>query len=475
MNHAIHLPVRSTPLSPSIVSGLVALADGLAVFGTGLVIYLPYLGWSGETSLIYLSASAIYAFVTIAAFYFADLYKFESVTHPAHQIKKILVICVIVFLVLVALAFALKISAQFSRVWAFSSFLSATFLICLERTYGFFILHKRVQAGRLTRNIVIVGGGKQAKKLLEHLGRVHEPWNLIIGIFDDRLNRIGPTVMGRPVLGTVDDLLGFAREHRVDDVIVALPWSAEQRVRGIINRLKELPVDVRLGSDLVGFMYPRRSFSLLGGVTMLDIAYKPLAGWNIVAKEFEDRILGTFLLILFTPLMLLIALAIKLDTPGPVLFRQLRYGFNNKVFSVFKFRTMYHDRSPETGAPQARRNDPRVTGVGRFLRRISLDELPQLFNVLQGTMSLVGPRPHPVPLNQEYASLIDGYFARHRVKPGITGWAQVNGLRGETDIPEKMKARVEHDAFYIEHWSLLLDLQILAMTAYIGFIHKNAH
>ena len=207
----------------------------------------------------------------------------------------------------------------------------------------------------------------------------------------------------------------------------------------------------------------------------MDIVFKPLSGWKTVVKYLEDKILATFLLILIAPLIVLIALAIKLDSKGPVLFRQPRYGFNNKVFSVIKFRTMCYKRSPEEGAPQARQNDPRVTRVGRFLRRRSLDELPQLFNVLQGTMSLVGPRPHPVPLNKEYEATIGGYFARHRVKPGITGWAQVNGLRGETDIPEKMKARVEYDIYYIENWSLLLDLQVLVMTAFVVLFQKNAY
>lgn len=475
VSEVVRLPVRSAPLSPTIVSGLVAIADGLAVLGSGFVIYLIRLGWNDETYLNYLSASAIHTLVTMSAFYFADLYKLGSITRPFHQLKKILVICATIFLVLVAFAFALKISAQFSRVWAFSAFLCATALICVARMSVYFILHKRAQAGRLTRNIAIVGGGAQAEKLLGQLDRVHEPWNLIIGVFDDRVNRVGPRVMGHPVLGTVDDLLGFAREHRVDDVIVTLPWSADQRLLSIANKLKELPIHLHLGSDLAGFLYPGRGYSSLGGVMTLDIADKPLGGWKIVLKELEDRLLATLLLILFAPLMLPIALGIKLESRGPALFRQPRYGFNNKVFPVFKFRTMYHNGIREEGVQQARRNDPRVTRLGGFLRRTSLDELPQLFNVLQGTMSLVGPRPHPVPLNEEHAVLIDGYFARHRVKPGITGWAQVNGLRGETDTPDKMKARVEHDIYYMEHWSLLFDLQILAKTAYVGFMHKNAY
>jgi putative colanic acid biosynthesis UDP-glucose lipid carrier transferase len=180
-------------------------------------------------------------------------------------------------------------------------------------------------------------------------------------------------------------------------------------------------------------------------------------------------------LVVFAPLLLAIALAIRLDGPGPVLFRQKRYGFANNEFTVFKFRTMRHRPAEEPDVPQARRQDPRITRVGAFLRRTSLDELPQLINVLRGDMSLVGPRPHAVAHNVQYAQIIDDYLSRHRVKPGITGWAQINGLRGETDTPEKMRARVEHDLYYIDNWSLMLDIKILLLTPLRGFVNKNAY
>ena len=182
------------------------------------------------------------------------------------------------------------------------------------------------------------------------------------------------------------------------------------------------------------------------------------------------------LLVALSPVMLLIALAVRLDSAGPVLFRQTRYGFNNEEFTVFKFRTMRIDTAnPAAALEQARRNDPRITKVGRFLRRTSLDELPQLLNVLKGEMSLVGPRPHAVAHNEQYSRIIDEYFSRHRVKPGITGWAQINGLRGETDTAEKMRKRVEYDVYYIDHWSLLFDIRILFLTLFVGFINRNAY
>jgi Undecaprenyl-phosphate glucose phosphotransferase len=199
-----------------------------------------------------------------------------------------------------------------------------------------------------------------------------------------------------------------------------------------------------------------------------------LSGWNLVLKNAEDRLVGALLLLLGSPLLALIALAIKLDSRGPVFFRQRRYGFNNNAIVVWKFRTMRDQPEDETVVPQATRNDPRVTAMGRILRRTSLDELPQIFNVLRGEMSLVGPRPHAVAHNEQYATVIDDYLSRHRVKPGITGWAQVNGLRGETDTPEKMRQRVQHDLYYIDNWSFWFDLKILALTPFAA-MNRNAY
>jgi Undecaprenyl-phosphate glucose phosphotransferase len=214
---------------------------------------------------------------------------------------------------------------------------------------------------------------------------------------------------------------------------------------------------------------------VLRGLPVISVSERPLIGWKGVAKRVEDCVLAGAALILFAPLMAVIALLISFDSPGPVLFRQRRHGFNNSPITVLKFRTMYHDPTPDPAVRQARPNDPRVTRLGSFLRRTSLDELPQLINVLRGDMSLVGPRPHAIPHDEKYAALIDNYLARHRVRPGITGLAQVNGYRGETDTVEKMRKRIEHDLKYIEEWSLLLDLSVLFRTLLVGFIHPQAY
>jgi putative colanic acid biosynthesis UDP-glucose lipid carrier transferase len=225
-----------------------------------------------------------------------------------------------------------------------------------------------------------------------------------------------------------------------------------------------LELDLRLGRSRV-----------VRGLPVIGISERPLVGWKGLAKRAEDCVLAGAALVVLAPIMAVIALLIAIESPGPVLFRQLRHGFNNSSITVLKFRTMYHDPTPDPIVRQARPDDPRVTRLGRFLRRMSLDELPQLVNVLRGDMSLVGPRPHAIPHDEKYASLIDNYLARHRVRPGITGLAQVNGYRGETDTVEKMRKRIEHDLKYIEEWSLLLDLSVLFRTVLVGFIHPRAY
>ena len=477
-NVATLVPVGHVSLSPSFVSGLIALADGLAVGGTGLVIYLLYVGWSGEQWQIYLAALAIHMTMTIAAFHFAKLYDFESVIRPEYQHKRIVLICMCVFVVLMVLAFALKISTQFSRVWAFAWFFSATFLICLERTCSHLILYKFAHTGRLIRNVVIFGGGKQGEKLVKLLHQQGGPWIRIIGIFDDRSSRISAKISGHRVLGNLDALIRYARDNRVDDLLVALPWGADERVLHILKKLSVLPVHVRLSPDMVGLNFLYHSYTNLYGIPVLNIFEKPLAGWNYILKMAEDLVLGVLILGLVAPIMLIIAAFIKLDSPGPVFFRQKRYGLNDQLIEVMKFRTMYDDKQDDSAEKLVTQNDPRVTRVGALLRRTSLDELPQLFNVLKGDMSLVGPRPHATKAKAAgklYQDVVDEYAVRHKVKPGITGWAQINGWRGETDTEEKIVKRVEHDLYYIKNWSLLLDLRILTQTALIGLVNKNAY
>ena len=328
-----------------------------------------------------------------------------------------------------------------------------------------------------TRNIVVIGGGQQAEKLFAHIQRTQPRFVSVLGLFADDSGVVGGAFAGFPVLGGREDVFSYVRSHPVDDVIIALPWAADREIATIVSKLRELPVNVYLGADLVGFRLPfRPPPDHFGELPVVEVTGRPLAGWGGIRKAAFDYAVGFILTILLLPLMALIAIAIKLDSRGPVLFRQERLGFVNRVFSIYKFRTMRAEASvcgEET--VQATRNDPRVTRLGRILRRTSLDELPQLLNVLNGTMSLVGPRPLAVDHNEAYAQIVRGYFARHRVKPGMTGWAQVNGLRGEITSNENLEARVKFDIYYAENWSTLLDLRILVMTAIICLTGRNAY
>jgi Undecaprenyl-phosphate glucose phosphotransferase len=250
-------------------------------------------------------------------------------------------------------------------------------------------------------------------------------------------------------------------------IVVTLPLSAEERLADIFEKLKAVPVDVRLCPDAVGFRLDRIGISRLGDVPLLNVIDRPLAGWRWSVKTLEDRVLATLILLMAMPLMMVISLVIKLDSPGPVLFRQKRYGYNNQLIEVMKFRTMYDDQKDENAEKLTQRNDPRVTRIGAFLRKSSLDELPQVFNVLRGEMSIVGPRPHACRAKAGgvlYQTAVEQYESRHRVKPGITGWAQVNGWRGETETVDQIRRRVEHDLAYIENWSVALDLKIILRT-----------
>ena len=468
---------RRIPISWSIVSGIWVLMDSIAILGSGAASYAMYLGWSEWNLGVYVGAIF---FVWVSALVFSQLVGLtepDAVLSPFQVLDRIVIVGAISFLFLVALAFSLKVSETFSRVWVFSFGISSAAAVISLRVAGASILGRLARSGLLSRRVVIFGVNEQAERFVSQFRAGAKGLSRVEGIFDDHVSRAGADVSGVPVKGGFADLISAIRRGEVDDVVVALPWHAENYIAEIIGHLRELPVNIYLAFDLVAYRYRlRASPSHFADLKLVEVVDAPLSGWKAVLKAAEDRILAAIFLVLFAPAFLLIYLAVRIETPGPAFFKQTRYGFNNKKFVIFKFRSMKHVEDEDAAITvQAVRNDPRVTRVGRFLRRTSLDELPQLFNVLNGTMSLVGPRPHAVDHNEEYSKLIHGYFARHNVKPGITGLAQTNGLRGETDTVEKMKERVGYDIFYTEHWSVWLDLRILFKTAYIVWASKNAY
>ena len=327
---------------------------------------------------------------------------------------------------------------------------------------------------------MVVGGEPYVEPLLAALAAQSSAELEVIGRFDDRSDDRSPHLAGLcPKLGTVDDLVGFARTTRVDLILVAIPISAEERLLPMLRKLWVLPVDIRLAAHMANLRFRARAYSFIGSVPVLDVVDRPVRDWDAIAKSLFDRIVGFVCLVVAAPVMLIVALAIRLDSRGPILFRQQRHGFNNEPVDVYKFRSLYVDQLDFDASRAVTREDPRVTRVGRWIRKTSLDELPQLFNVVfKGDMSLVGPRPHALrgsAENRLYDDVVDGYFARHRVIPGITGWAQINGWRGETDTAEKIQKRVDCDLYYIENWSIGLDLYILVATLFAVFKTQDAY
>jgi Undecaprenyl-phosphate glucose phosphotransferase len=378
---------------------------------------------------------------------------------------------------LIVASYIAKVSTDFSRGWVIVWFIAGYLGFVLVRLGLQLLLARWSEIGRLTKAVAIVGAGRVGERLIEHLKRLPDREMVLVGVYDDEPPPDGKPIAGIEYRGTVETLLADARRQRVDLIAVALPWSDEERIVGLFKRLWTLPIDIRLAPDMIGYQLTHCSYGTLGDVPVLNVFDRPLSDEKLVLKRLEDFGLASFMLLLFSPLMLLVAMAIKLTSRGPVFFRQPRYGFNNQLIEVFKFRTMQVEDAAEGVLVQARQNDPRLTPIGAFLRRTSLDELPQLVNVLNGTMSLVGPRPHANgtrAANVLFEDAVAEYAARHRVKPGLTGWAQVNGWRGETDTLEKIQRRVEHDLFYIENWSLRFDVKILFMTVAEVLRRRNA-
>jgi putative colanic acid biosynthesis UDP-glucose lipid carrier transferase len=451
------------------------IADVAIVVVAGVLAYWLRHNATAPPTAPYLVAIAISGLLAANYFHLARIYTVSALRRSLAGYGALAAAWVAVWITLVLFAYLTKSSDDFSRIWFVLWFVLVAISTLVLRVAIADQVRTWTREGKLARNIVIVGAGEHGQLLVARLKHGPDPALRLVGVFDERATRIPREIEGYPVRGTIDDLLAFARTQRIDEIVIALPWRASAHMRALLTRLKTIPADVRLAPEFIDIDMPSSGFSALAGVPMLNVFERPLTGWGNVLKAIEDKALGATLLAAALPLCLLIALAIKLGSPGPALFRQTRYGFNNNEFTVFKFRTMRVNAQEDASVPQATRGDARVTRVGAFLRRTSLDELPQLYNVLRGDMSLVGPRPHAVPHNQQYAALIGDYLSRHRVKPGITGWAQVNGLRGEIASPEIMKLRVQHDIHYIEHWSLLLDIKILLLTMLFGFVNKNAY
>lgn len=481
---ALAVANRKVPSAYSsiVITGAVRAVDFLLLSTIGIILYLTYVrpldGFS--FSWEYIEAILLIALVAVISFQAAEIYDLQVFRGQLRQFTRIISSWSFVFLLFIGASFFAKVGDAVSRVWLAAFFVAGLAALIAERLVLRSLVRGWARDGRLDRRTIIVGSDENGENLIRALNAQSDSDIQILGVFDDRNDsRAMDTCAGAPKLGKIDDIPEFARRTRIDLVLFALPISAETRILEMLKKLWVLPVDIRLSAHTNKLRFRPRSYSYLGEVPTLDVFEQPITDWDMVMKSVFDRVVGAIILLLVSPIMALIALAVRLDSPGPVLFLQKRYGFNNERIDVFKFRSLYHDQADPLASKVVTKGDKRVTRVGRFIRKSSLDELPQLFNVVfKGNLSLVGPRPHAVQgklQSRLFDEAVDGYFARHRVKPGITGWAQINGWRGEVDSEEKIQKRVEFDLYYIENWSVFFDLYILFKTPFALIKGENAY
>lgn len=376
---------------------------------------------------------------------------------------------------LLLVAFLTKTTDNYSRVVMMSWLVLAPLAVMLGRVQVRVGLRYFRSRGRNSRRVAIAGATPSGVSLCRRIASTKESGNRVVGMYDDRgLERLTDSELGGKILlGGLEKLVADAKAGRIDVVYIALPLRAERRIQQLISRLADTTATVYVVADLFMFDLMHARWGNVGDlpvVSVFDTPFHGLGGW---VKRLEDIVLSSIILILIAVPMLFIAVAVKLTSKGPVFFAQTRYGLNGRPIKVLKFRSMTTcDDGPVI--VQAKKGDARITPLGAFLRRTSLDELPQFWNVFTGQMSVVGPRPHAVAHNEIYRGQIRGYMLRHKVKPGITGWAQVNGLRGETEVVDKMQSRVEHDLYYIDHWSLFWDLRIVFLTVFGNKVRSHA-
>jgi putative colanic acid biosynthesis UDP-glucose lipid carrier transferase len=464
--------------SRRIAADLVGFLDVAAVVAGGMIPAIIYavagglpVDWLKHAQMCLVSAVIVYGCLRHYGMY--DIERMhEFPVHPGRLVASL----GIAFLAVLGLGLPFAPKEMHLWIW-YGAWLATSLMLLLDvRFLARWQLARMTKAGAFDARVAVYGSGTVARRVEEHLKNPDLAIRFA-GLFDDRHDVARMDHKGPELTGRLEDLVAAARSGKVDQIIIALPQAADQRTASIARRLEHLPVSLHIvthiASDLVE-AGPAHRVSSLGSVGLIDVKSKPLADWDRVVKAVEDYVLATLLLVLSLPLIAIIAAAIRLDSKGPVFFRQRRRGMNHGVIEVLKFRTM-HVLEDGEGLRQATRDDPRVTRVGRVLRRLSLDELPQLVNVLRGEMSLVGPRPHALAHDDHFGETVERYANRQQVKPGITGLAQVEGLRGETETPEKIQQRLALDLQYVNKWSLWLDLKILGLTLLRSFSAKNAY
>lgn len=444
--------------SPSVAAGLVAAGDFVAILLTSLFA-ISRTGLDALASGGYAVMSVSAAVVIQSACAYFDLYNFDDLIHPIDRLRWLAASCcsAVPLLYLGAYSYALPDPL----LWCLVSGVMIGVVLFGERWAAYKTIYLLSRCGLATRNVVISGCDTQRERLLQVLGGARRPWNRILGIFDDSGNS-AENFDRHLKIDSAEGLIDLSRHTRIDDVFLAPGTGETATAKSPLDALRVLPANIYTSTD--------RTYTtgkLVSVLTATRLSAKPLTGWVAVVKATEDMIIATCGLLLLAPLMVSVAFAIKLESEGPVLFRQRRFGFNNQIIEIYKFRTMFNEQRDDDAEQLTRKGDSRITPLGRLLRRTGIDELPQLFNVLRRDMSIIGPRPHAMKARsggKPYDEVAFRYAERHKIKPGITGWAQVNGWRGDADGEEGLRRRVECDIYYMEHWSIAFDILIMIRT-----------
>ena len=449
-----------------------------------LVHYFIYdnfvLNFSSLNMVVYGVLTAIIIFPKFSVYEFWHDYSIWE------EIESILIPWAAMLFLLTFISYITKTGSNSSVIWVSYWFISIFMLMTLSRYATKKISLKLQQSSSNIRKGVIYGAGSFGTSILEKLQQEHCAGIDVVGFFDDDTDSHGDSISGVPILGGLNVLMKNLTAYNVNtteelvggkDVLhiwIALPLHSQHRIKEILAALENTTAQVHLVLDPFGINLIAQKIDNFVGIPVVNFANTPIVGIEALLKNLMDKVVSTLAIIALSPIMLIIAILIKLESTGPILFKQKRYGLAGNEIEVWKFRSMSVCED-DNNVRQATKNDARITKVGKFIRSTSLDELPQFFNVLQGTMSIVGPRPHPLALDKMFGEKIKKYMIRHTVKPGITGWAQVNGARGETETKEKMERRIKYDLEYIERWNIWLDIKILLMTPYKVFHDKAAY
>ena len=437
----------------------------------GLVAWLAHWAYLGAWILPAAYQTAIAVAIVMSAWMFPNLSVYEPWRGASmlEEIRRVTIAWCALLMLLFVFAVATKSSQDFSRIWmALWAVIGWLGLVVVRVVLRLFVgwAHR---VGYNVQRVAIAGSADLAAQIARRIAAA--PWAglRVEGLFTD--DPVAAQAAGLPVLGRLGELAGHLEKSGIDQVWIAMALKEEARVRSLLHDLRHATVDIKFVPDIYGFRLINHSVSEIAGLAVLNLSSTPMSGANRMVKAVEDKVLAVLFLLLFGPLMLLIMIGVKLSSPGPVFYRQTRVGWNGRPFMMLKFRSMPVDTEADSGPVWARKGEKRATRFGAFLRRTSLDELPQFLNVIRGDMSIVGPRPERPVFVEKFKDEVPDYMKKHLVKAGITGWAQVNGWRGDTDLAK----RIEYDLYYIEHWSIWFDLGIILLTPLRGLINRNAY